>query len=143
MVYGFKPQRASEAIPTRDIFKKTCPTIWFQTPTGFRGHPNPFVFSRIQYHYDVSNPNGLQRPSQPIRCKIYHLANSSFKPQRASEAIPTLNVQQPSLSKNWFQTPTGFRGHPNLPEGQLLVLDTWRFKPQRASEAIPTPFFQW
>ena len=64
-----------------------CMTFLFQSPTGFRGHPNN-VQLRIERVPTFQSPTGF--PGHP---------NVISGNQR--------------LSIGWFQSPTGFTGHPN------------------------------
>src|SRR6266480_63657 len=62
----------------------------------------------------ISNPNGLPRPFRRKLGMSSAILMFNFKPERASQAIPTslnLHVPWPFIS---FQTRTGFPGHSDV-----------------------------
>jgi len=65
---SFKPQRASEAIPTTKVVVGWVVMLNVSNPNGLQRPSQPgFLDQRPFIVSFVSNPNGLQRPSQP-RC---------------------------------------------------------------------------
>ena len=136
------PNGLPQAIPTTSCPLKPNTNVSFQSPTGFRGHPNNDTMLAQQQAVLVSIPNGLQRPSQLDKVNLFSWSNlvtvsipnglprpsqlsvvmlavnrhrSSFNPQRASAAIPTSDPTSRDVEFAMrFQSPTGFRGHPNV-----------------------------
>ncbi len=66
---SFNPERASQAIPTRQIALWDKPAeSMFQSRTGFPGHSDTETSTSVVEGVEVvSIPNGLPRPFRPLR----------------------------------------------------------------------------
>src|SRR6266566_1452947 len=81
----------------------------FQTRTGFPGHSDNMISQLRKRRRMVSNPNGLPRPFRQLSFEEYaELCAGGFKPERASQAIPTLSIWSICTNEGMFQTRTGF-----------------------------------
>src|SRR6266566_3865539 len=85
----------------------TSPHEKFQTRTGFPGHSDADETKKLLNFLGVSNPNGLPRPFRRLIVFIVSVFVGGFKPERASQAIPTSSVILWSFTGGMFQTRTG------------------------------------
>src|SRR6266702_4599742 len=87
----------------------------------------------------VSNPNGLQRPSQLSMSNSLRYRRTGFKPQRASEAIPTYKKGNCWSLTHGVSNPNGLhRPSQHGAVRKAIFYIKVCYKLQRASEAIPT-----
>src|SRR2546430_333668 len=97
--------------------------------------------SRFYSHISSCPPTGFPGHSDEAERLLQQCQRSSFKPERASQAIPTLSMICYIGPIATFQTRTGFPGHSDITLSTYLQeFLQERFKPERASQAIPTCF---
>src|SRR6266571_3735169 len=111
-VSSFKPERASQAIPTWTLRLQTWGNRTVSNPNGL---PRPFRLGYSSLYYLerclFQTRTGFPGHSDGALAGKQGNCTTGFKPERASQAIPTTCNLMPRSRELWFQTRTGFPGH--------------------------------
>src|SRR6266704_1848851 len=111
----------------------------FQTRTGFPGHSDlEYAFIRLENDDLFQTRTGFPGHSDMPQSFMQPGGPSGFKPERASQAIPTMQLFNSIYRSFKFSSPNGLPRPFRLLVGQASPSTPPGFKPERASQAIPT-----
>src|SRR6266568_1215359 len=106
-IHGFKPERASQAIPTPIVTRHVVTRQCFTPERASQAIPTEAVTVHWNMQNTVSNPNGLPRPFRRVTTTTLSVVVESFKPERASQALPTAKVSPEKVRDALVSNPNG------------------------------------